>query len=498
MAEYYGYAEKDASSQVNWAEIGKNLSDTIQEGYRIREEKKTLLDKAMQDNLQELAKSPEGQNTNINGAVLSHADNSKQYLLQINKMLKNGTLKPKDYTLMMQNLSDDTKMIFDNAKGWQDAYGKILESVKPGGDGSLAGLDLAADVAAFGQFKNLQFIINPATGQVNGSIMKKDANGGQVIEQTKTMQQLKVLMNQPIKKYKLTDVLVAQEKTIGEWVNSTEVRAQIQQNGSITKVTDKRISSHFNDAMDTYMKEVMANPYQVMSILRDSQGVNPKTGEAYKVSTIKNDKDPNNIYCGSPEGDGSYVPEFTAEQTAVAKKYVRDQFIGMIDHSKEINAVGAIAEKSAAGYGEQDKIDKSEEIGREMGLLVSGNDVDKRGAITFFEGIRDSENKPIFGRVSINEAGQINFKGAGGAKGRKDQVSIKGASKKNAAMQMYSQFENTYGPSGLNRKVFFNAMMKAGGKNVVLPRGEVYSQTEGWNAAPPEAAGGANSAADFN
>ena len=36
MAEYYGYAEKDASSQVNWAEIGKNLSDTIQEGYRIR------------------------------------------------------------------------------------------------------------------------------------------------------------------------------------------------------------------------------------------------------------------------------------------------------------------------------------------------------------------------------------------------------------------------------------------------------------------------------
>ena len=38
-----GYAERSAGSQVNWAEIGKNLTDTLQEEVRIREEKKAAI-----------------------------------------------------------------------------------------------------------------------------------------------------------------------------------------------------------------------------------------------------------------------------------------------------------------------------------------------------------------------------------------------------------------------------------------------------------------------
>lgn len=34
---YYGYKEKDASSQVNYAEVGKDLSNTLNEALRARE-----------------------------------------------------------------------------------------------------------------------------------------------------------------------------------------------------------------------------------------------------------------------------------------------------------------------------------------------------------------------------------------------------------------------------------------------------------------------------
>jgi len=43
MATYYKYAERSAESQVNWAEVGKDMSDMLKEETRIREEKKAAL-----------------------------------------------------------------------------------------------------------------------------------------------------------------------------------------------------------------------------------------------------------------------------------------------------------------------------------------------------------------------------------------------------------------------------------------------------------------------
>ena len=46
MASYINYAEKQAASQINWAEISKNLSDTLYKEAEIRQEKKDAIDKA--------------------------------------------------------------------------------------------------------------------------------------------------------------------------------------------------------------------------------------------------------------------------------------------------------------------------------------------------------------------------------------------------------------------------------------------------------------------
>ena len=40
MATYYKYAERSADSQVNWAEVGKGISDMLADEVKIREEKK--------------------------------------------------------------------------------------------------------------------------------------------------------------------------------------------------------------------------------------------------------------------------------------------------------------------------------------------------------------------------------------------------------------------------------------------------------------------------
>ena len=40
MPTYYKYAERSADSQVNWAEVGKGISDMLADEVKIREEKK--------------------------------------------------------------------------------------------------------------------------------------------------------------------------------------------------------------------------------------------------------------------------------------------------------------------------------------------------------------------------------------------------------------------------------------------------------------------------
>jgi len=55
MATYYKYAERSADSQINWAEVGKNMSDMLKEETRIREEKKAAIDAASREFGQTLA-----------------------------------------------------------------------------------------------------------------------------------------------------------------------------------------------------------------------------------------------------------------------------------------------------------------------------------------------------------------------------------------------------------------------------------------------------------
>jgi hypothetical protein len=346
MAEYYGYAERDASSYVDWGKLGQNLTDTVQAAYKIREDKKAALDKAMQDNYAELANSPTGENQDINGAVTGFADNSKQYLLQVNKLLKAGVLKPKDYTLIMQNIQEDTKSLFDNAKNWQTAYAKILERNK-NSTGSKAELDVASDVSAFGKFKNLSLMINPTTGRVSGAQMTKGPNGELIKGDTKSMQQLNVLMNQPIDKYQLTEKLAAVTDKLGDYQISKFREARRGKNGEIIEIQDKQLKASFDAAKNGFINEVMANPFNVMSILTDHQGVVPGTTDAYRVSINPDPADrgkPNVIMYIDPDGDGSFTPDLTPAQKKAAEQYATDQFLGLIDHKEEKAAIAAIAD----------------------------------------------------------------------------------------------------------------------------------------------------------
>jgi hypothetical protein len=466
MAEYYGYAERDANSYVDWGKLGQNLTETVQAAYKLREERKAELDKLMQENYAEVANSPTGLNQDINGATAKYVDDTKRFLLQANKMLKAGILQPKDYMLINQNLSEDTKALYSNVKNWQTAWAKIQDDVITN-KGSSAMLDIASQVASFGKFKDLDLMINPVTGRLNASKMNKGPNGELIKGESLSMQQLNVLMNQDIPRYDLTATLKKNEEALGTFINSDLVKGAIQKQGSIINVEDKAVKNTFTAAKEGFIKEVMANDFNVLSILKDQiKAVPGKDGKdiAYKVSTDPNEKGANIIKYVDPDGDGSYTPEFTPEQKKAAEDFITARFIGMIDRKETSQIVSQVSrdEQSQASNDKELTDEYSGLVGTAAGNMLSGNAQQAEDGREFFENYQTSDGKKVFEYVVIDNDGFLRMKNA--ATGDVYEFNLNDKDKRLALTKLYSTIGNVTGAG--NSDYYLRKAMQAGGPSV--------------------------------
>ena len=100
MASYYGYAEREADSQIDWSAVGKQFVDVLQDEAKIRAEKKQAIDDASREMARVLQEAPTGDNLTMNQFTLDYAADAQALLLQQDRLLKAGILKPKDYSVV--------------------------------------------------------------------------------------------------------------------------------------------------------------------------------------------------------------------------------------------------------------------------------------------------------------------------------------------------------------------------------------------------------------
>ena len=119
MASYINYAEKQAASQINWAEISKNLSDTLYKEAEIRQEKKDAIDESSRKFGQELNNPTTGEYRNGSEWILNYANSAQQMRLIQDRLLKSGQLSLRDYNIGRQNLVDGTNGLFTLMEEYQ-------------------------------------------------------------------------------------------------------------------------------------------------------------------------------------------------------------------------------------------------------------------------------------------------------------------------------------------------------------------------------------------
>ena len=94
---YFKYAERNAENRINWADVGKDMTDMLADEARVRGEKKAAIETDFREFGKTLAESPMGESEGFNEFTTEYADSAQEYSLMVNNMLKSGDLKLREY-----------------------------------------------------------------------------------------------------------------------------------------------------------------------------------------------------------------------------------------------------------------------------------------------------------------------------------------------------------------------------------------------------------------
>ena len=348
---FYKYAERSAESQINWAEVGKNVTDMLATESALREEKKAAIDEASRQFGNVLSNAPTGDFQSANEWTLNFANDAAQQRLIQDRLLKSGRMDLRDYTIQRQNLNDSTEQLFAISKEYQDKYKEAVERYGANQSQELE-IWLTGQAEGLSNFTNTKAYINPTNGQVSIAQMKrvKGADGQDVFVMDEnpdnyvSVNQLKNRMNVRLDRYKYQEAVDKQVDSLGE-VTLTNVSRlknayRMLRIDEFTDPTKRaRLSDEEKQVITTYMEweknmisSELANPFNQLGLLTDAIDKVPGTNDYYTFTLDAELAKTNKKYIYiEDDGSGMPRPKFTEEQNKVAADFLRTQTRNSLD-----------------------------------------------------------------------------------------------------------------------------------------------------------------------
>ena len=378
MATYYKYAERDASNQVNWAEITSNMVNSLKEAEAIRESKRQAINDATAELGATLSEAPQGDHRGLNEFAMTYANNAQQMRLMQDQLLKSGQLKLKDYNIGRANLTQGTTQLFNLGKKYQAIYSDRMKKFQNGTTSQLDA-DMLARLEGFANFSNHEAYINPTNGQVSiGKLVEKDVDGKKVVTMDRTpgnfttVQQLNFSLSQEILKYQLDDLDAEVAKFADTYLTT---------DGLYRTIDDVRQMKDFDIMVNDMVQSQVQIPNGVASILKDYVG-------GYNTVFNKEDQDENSILMiedPSQPGSGKMIMDVTSEmgkkQKAKAEEFLRrhiDKQLGRKETQKEPTPESQSDKNAREERQQQDKIISN------VGKLWFGGETDMQTLTDYF------------------------------------------------------------------------------------------------------------------
>jgi len=387
MPTYYKYAEREADSYINWAEIGKNMSDMLANENKVREEKKTAINEYSREFGEILSNAPQGESKLMNEWALKYAGDAQSARLMQDKLLKSGQLKLNDYLVMRQNVTDGTTSAFSLSKEYQTEFTTKWDRMKQDQSADLEQF-LMAEAEGFGNFNQTQLYINPTDGKVSVAYKDKGADGVYRMSSNPSkftdINSLRNRIKGQFDKYDVNANMESFVSGLGQELNSLQVaKATLGSTGLISETLDimqrgafpidpikikelygkataggykgteqqwlqdqkslKEITTTFFEAETKALQSQLANKYNAASILTNTVDIDPTTGKPYTFTWDEADakKNTEKILLKN-KSDGSPTPQLSPEQEKVALERLRLEARLRYDKKEELKTTPQI------------------------------------------------------------------------------------------------------------------------------------------------------------
>ena len=376
--KYSVYQGLDSDPQINWGTVASTISKQLKNLRDLKVAERDAIDKATQDQMDQLNKLPDVNDRSLNRIVMEGSDNSKQYLLREAALVKRGLRKPKDYSLFLQSQKNGYAEFGNIVKNWDKWNTAKMDALEAGTQSELDAFT-AADIASFGNLKDKTIMTNPANGQIQVVSMGKDKNGNYTVMPDALKNpgafgnpaSINSRMNFDEKKRDTAELVNKEVEFIGQ-----HIIANRKANGVVETIEDFTTAPSYPKWKQASIDKLTSNEYHMTQILTDQGYVLGRTLEEAQAKDPTVTKE--NFIEVDMSGDKP-VPKLTEDQEKEAKKIVGDLIDSQLTR-KEDETQGFDPDSASKQKGKQQDVDDVGYI-KELDIIMHGDPLQAEAAL---------------------------------------------------------------------------------------------------------------------
>lgn len=431
---YYGQTKKTALQALDWESISSSISSGLTEERDRRQELKDQIDQDSRDFAKSISEAPTGQNATFNQKILELSDDMSNARLMQDKLLKSGQLKLRDYRVMRQNLKDGLSQLYEFSNGFNDMYNAKMERATTGKSSKIESY-MMENLEQLKDFTNSNFIIDPETGNLLVAKNRYD-DAGNLLPGVSTnpndygtIASLSKRMGMDIDKFDVGGYLKPISESFGKY---TEMFSRAGLYGTIDDITSRQdldprtggVVSSYIKAENGIISAAMQNPFSAGSVLMDYVGINPDTGNEYRITFDPAEAESNQdmvLLMPDPNapGSGLMVPKLSKQQEGVVEEAMRYRLRSMLDKEQRVSGrypAPSTPSASARAYERNYArgVQKNADILSNLAQLYYGSQEDMTSALEFIQG----NNPDILDIRRTNEGVEFTYKTKNGSESK--------------------------------------------------------------------------------
>ena len=371
---YYGYKKRDGLQAIDYLGAAKDLTEGLTGIFEEREKERGLIEEEIRKAEEEAKDVPMGDSSTLNEMVLDSSNGAAEALRVQAQLMRNGVIRPSEYTKFKQNTLDGVKDLKEGAV----SLNKNITDAKAAVDNetaSVATMTFLDDAMKNTWFDRTRMYTDPKTGHL--MIVRTDEKGKDIDGSETTMRNFKNQTKQVINRYDVEKETSSFTKTLGEDVrlalkdpNIKTIKDALQKK-TIDPVSGKEYTNF--QLIDQWVESI--TDADAASILVDELGgkysATGDVNEKGKVGKVYYKIDP------TAANKNTRTADLTPEQRKAAKEYLKRNIYAQLDYVETPAPTTSGKASSSAQIAKGRRVDIDKERINDWLKFYTGDDATK-------------------------------------------------------------------------------------------------------------------------